>query len=149
LAGALRVEPLTDRPDRLAVGAELYVEGESEPRRIARVESGGRGAVLHLAGIETREAAEALHERYLEADPLPLPAGTYYWHDLVGLTVRDPAGTTLGAVTDVFRTGENEVYVVTDADGSELLVPALRSVVQEIDLDGGTMVIDYRPEEAR
>jgi 16S rRNA processing protein RimM len=111
------------------------------------VETGGRGRVLRLAGIDSRAAAEALHERYLEADPLPLPEGTYYWHEIIGLDVRDPAGGSLGTVTDVFRAGENEVYVVTDADGHEQLVPALRSVVQAIDLDGGSMVIDYHSEE--
>jgi len=105
--------------------------------------------VLRLAGIDTRDAAEALLERYLEADPLPLPDDAYYWHEIVGLEVRDPAGSTLGSVTDVFRAGENEVYVVTDADGRELLVPALRSVVRAIDLEAGTMVIDYRTEDVR
>ena len=133
----------------MSVGADIYLEGESQPRRIEHVETGGRGPVLRLAGIDTRDAAEALLERYLEADPLPLPDDAYYWHEIVGLDVRDPAGSTLGSVTDVFRAGENEVYVVTDADGRELLVPALRSVVRAIDLEAGTMVIDYRTEDVR
>lgn len=141
------MEPLTDRPERLAVGADLFVEGETDPRRVREVEASSRGLVLHLAGIETRDAADALRQKYLEADPLPLPDGSYYWHELIGLVARDPRGMVLGVVTDVFRAGENEVYVVTDADGGELLVPALRSVVPEIDVAAGAMVVDYRPEE--
>ncbi len=65
----------------------------------------------------------------------------------MGLRVTDPAGGPLGTVAEVFRAGENEVYAVTRADGGELLIPALRSVVRSIDLAEGLMVVDYAAEE--
>ena len=145
----MRLEILTDRDDRLTVGAELFVEGEKTPRRIAHVERGGRVPVVRLEGVERREQAESLVGRYLEVDAEPLPEGTYYWHQLVGLRVTDEEGHALGHVVEVFRAGENEVYRVAADDHPELLLPALRDVILGIDLKAGTMTVRYEPEEVR
>jgi 16S rRNA processing protein RimM len=149
LSGAMRVEVLTDRTDRLIVGAALFVEGEDAPRQVREVESGGRVPVVRLEGVERREDAEALTGRYLEVDPEPLPAGSFYWHQLVGLRVVDEAGHDLGELVEVFRAGENEVYRVEADGGPELLLPAIRDVVREIDLEAGLMTVRYETEEVR
>jgi 16S rRNA processing protein RimM len=147
LRGAMRIEPLTDRPERLAPGEEIYLEGEASPRRIVDVEWGGRIPAITWGGIVTRESAEALKDRYLEVDAAELPEGTYYWHQLEGLQVVDPNGTSLGTLISVFRVGENEVYRVENEAGEELLIPALRDVVREIDLPNGRMTVDYELED--
>jgi 16S rRNA processing protein RimM len=148
LAGALKIEPLTDFPERLSSGAEVYLEGDLEPRRIAEANWVGRVPTLRLEGVSTREAAAALVGRYLELPARELPEGSYYWHQLEGLHVVDAAGAELGELVEVFRAGENEVYRVVGEQG-ELLIPALRSVVREIDLAAGRMVIEYDIEEVR
>lgn len=148
LAGAVRIEPLTDVPERIAVGAELFLEGEAAPRKLTAVETGGRVPVVTLDGIADRAAAEELAGRYLEVEAAPLPAGTWYWHEIVGLRVRDEAGDDLGSVVEVFRAGENEVYRI-EGPGGELLVPALRDVVREVDVAAGSMTIRWQPEEVR
>jgi 16S rRNA processing protein RimM len=148
LAGAVRVEPLSDVPQRLAVGATLFVEDEAQPRRVIEAQLGGRVPVVTLEGIGDREAAAALAGRYLEVVAEQLPAGTWYWHEIVGLRVRDGAGAALGRVVEVFRAGENEVYRI-EGPGGELLIPALRDVVREIDVDAGWMTVDWDPEEVR
>jgi 16S rRNA processing protein RimM len=140
LAGAVRVELLTDWPERLTAGTELWLEGDLEPVRIARIESGGRSTVLHLDRFTTREAAEALGGQYLEAPARELPEDSYYWGDLVGLRVEEPDGSSVGELVEIFRSGANEVYRVV-GDGGERLVPALRSTVLRIDLDAGLMVV--------
>jgi 16S rRNA processing protein RimM len=145
LNGGLRIEILTDWPERLEPGSEVLTEGETDPRRIMGVETGGRVPVVHLAGVESREAAEALAGRYLEVPTRSLEPGTYYWDDLIGLKVESTDGEPVGEVVEVFRAGGNEVYRVVGAEG-ERLVPALRSVVQRIDLDAGVMVVS--PDEA-
>ncbi len=145
LAGGLRVEPLTDWPERLAPGAELWLEGDSQPTRIERIESGGRSTVLHLEGIATREAAEALGGRYLEAPARELPADSFYWDDLIGLRVEEADGSHAGELVEIFRSGGNEVYRIV-GDRGERLVPALRTAVLRIDLEAGLMVL--APDDA-
>lgn len=149
LSGGLRLEMLTDRPDRLNVGGHLFVEGEEQARRIEGSELGGRVPVVRLAGIDSRDQAQAMIGRYLEVPAEPLPAGHFYWHQLIGLRVADEAGTDLGTVVEVFRAGENEVYRV-EADGQpDLMLPALRDVVRSIDLEAGSMTVRYESEEVR
>jgi len=148
LTGVLKIESLTDFPERLSPGTEIYLDGDSEPVRIAEMNWAGRVPSLRLDGVSTREAAAALIGRYLELPARDLPEGSYYWHQLEGLRVVDVAGVQVGELVEVFRAGENEVYRVVGA-GSEVLVPALRSVVREIDLAAGRMVIDYDVEELR
>lgn len=148
LAGTLKIESLTDFPERLSPGAEVYLEGDAEPRRIAEANWSGRVPTVRLDGVNTREAAAALVGRYLELPARELPEGSYYWHQLQGLRVVDTAGVELGELVEVFRAGENEVYRVV-GDHSEVLLPALRSVVREIDLATGRMVVDYDVEEVR
>ena len=146
LRGGVRVEALTDWPERLAQGAEVFVESEDRTRRIRRTEAGGRVPVLYLDGVESREAAEALAGRYLEVAPMPLPADTYYWHELEGLAVHDEGGAELGTLVEVFRAGGNEVYRVVGPSG-ERLVPALKRVVLEIDLGARRMVVRLDPAD--
>lgn len=142
LDGDLRVMALTDVPDRLTVGASVVVEGEIEPRRITQVGASRHGPILRLDGVTDRAAAAALIGHHLSAPDAPgeLPAGTYWWHELEGLDVFDPDGRALGRLEEVFRAGSNEVYRVVSPE-AELLVPALRSVVLEIDLGQGRMTI--------
>lgn len=145
LKGGIRVELLTDFPARLAPGSEVWLEDTASPLRIERVESGGRATVLHLAGIATREAAEELTDRYIEAPAHELGEGEFYWNDLVGLRVEEPSGASVGELVEVFRAGGNEVYRIVGTAG-ERLVPALRSAVLRIDLDAGLMVV--APDDA-
>jgi 16S rRNA processing protein RimM len=145
----MRIEPLTDWPEHLQVGAQVFLDGESHARRVRTAEWGGRIPALGLEGIASREEAAALTGRFLETEPQHLPEGSYYWHQLEGLNVEDPSGARLGVVREVFRAGEAEVYRVELTDGGELLVPGVRDVVRRIDLEAGLMVVDYASEEVR
>ena len=131
---------LTDWPDRLEAGAEVWPDGADRPLRILHAETERRVPVLHLEGIDTREAAEALVGRYLEAPQRALDEGTYFWDDLVGLRVESPDGALVGELVEIFRAGGNEVYRVVGPSG-ERLVPALRSAVIRVDLAAGLMVV--------
>lgn len=142
LKGDLRVMTLTDTPARLGVGQLVVIEGEAEPRAILEAGFSRHGPVLRLAGITDRDAAIAVVGRHLLAPEAPeeLPAGTYWWHQLEGLGVVTPEGHSIGQLEEVFRVGTNEVYRVVGPDG-EVLVPSLRSVVVDIDLEAGQMTI--------
>jgi 16S rRNA processing protein RimM len=142
LRGEFKVEPLTDFPERFAVGAQLYVEGRAYTVALSR--NGPTGLLLQLEGVTTRERAAELRGRYLElpeAELAELEDQEYYRFEIVGLEVVDTSGASLGRVFEVMETGANDVYVVRDHE-SELLVPAIDTVVQEIDVPGGRMVIE-------
>jgi 16S rRNA processing protein RimM len=140
LNGGLRVELLTDWPERLVAGAELWPEGATAPMRVASIEKGGRVPVLHLEGVDSREAAEGLVGHYLETASGELEDGAFYWDDLIGLRVEADGGGSLGELVEIFRAGGNEVYRIV-GPGGERLVPALHSVVRRIDLAAGVMVV--------
>lgn len=70
-----------------------------------------------------------------------LPEGVYLYSQIIGLEAKDPDGTVLGKVVDIIRTGSNDVYVVDDDKGQELLVPAIKDVVRQIDLEKRLIVV--------
>ena len=141
MRGELKVEPLTDFPERFRRGASVWIEGRAYTVSLSR--SQPPGLLLQLEGVTTRERAADLRGRYLEVPERDLPEleGAYYRFEIVGLEVFDTSGASLGRVEDVIETGANDVYVVRDAE-SELLVPAIDTVVKEIDVAGGRMVVE-------
>jgi 16S rRNA processing protein RimM len=89
-------------------------------------------------------AAEQLRGGYLEITReqlVPLPEGSYYIFEIIGLKVYDLDGAYLGEITDVLQTGANDVYVV-ETGGKPLLIPALKQVVREVDLQGRRMRVE-------
>jgi 16S rRNA processing protein RimM len=143
LRGAVRVEVLSDESSRFAVGSTLYVEGDQRPLTIAWTGPAKAGLLLRFRELGDRESVEPLRERYLEAVPeAPLPAETWYWHELVGLEARTSDGEVLGTVSDVFRAGAGEVYVVSGGPRGEVLVPAVKTVVVALSPGEGRLVVD-------
>lgn len=143
LRGAVRVEVLSDDPQRFSVGSVLHLEGDDEPLTLAWVQRDGPGLLVRFEERGTREAVEDLRGRYLEAEGAqPLPEGHYYWHELVGVPVTSLDGEPLGRVTDVFRAGGGEVLVVDGGARGEILVPAVSAVVAELAPREGRVVVD-------
>jgi 16S rRNA processing protein RimM len=143
LRGAVRVEVLSDDPSRFAVGSVLHVEGDDRPLTVTWTGPAKPGLLLRFRELPTRESVEPLRERYLEAVPeAPLPPETWYWHEILGLEARTTEGEVLGAVSDVFRAGGGEVYVVTGGPRGEVLVPAVKGVVVELVPEDGRLVVD-------
>lgn len=101
--------------------------------------------LMTLEGIASREAAAALTGTFLSVDrseAVPLKEGEYYTSDILGLDVSDTDGNSLGTITDVIRTGSNDVYVVSlPGRREDVLVPALKKVVREISIEKGKMVV--------
>ena len=144
LRGTLRVEILTDHAGRFGRGSVLYPEGSAEPLTVTWSRADGPGLLLRFRECPTRVEAEALRGIYLEAatQPEALPPDTWYWHQITGCRVQTLGGETLGTVTDIFRTGGSEVYVVTGGPRGELLIPAVGAVVRELAPDAGRIVVD-------
>ncbi|HET8568481.1 MAG TPA: ribosome maturation factor RimM [Candidatus Limnocylindria bacterium] len=147
LRGEVRVDAFTDVPTRFAPGSRLGSDAG-----VLIVESsrqGPRGLIVRFRGFADRARAEALRGQELRvtrAAAREAVGGAYLWADLIGLRARTPSGHDLGPVTEVLRAGETDVIVVRRADGTELLVPAIGSVVREVDVDGGAIVLEPQEE---
>ena len=146
--GEVTVEVRTDDPDvRFAPGSSLRTDpAERGPLTVTAVHPRSGGLVAGFAGVDSREAAEALRGTVLVVDSAELPeieaADEWYDHQLVGLAAVDPAGAALGEVADVVHAPATDLLVVRDADGREHLVPFVRELVPAVDVPGGRVVVD-------
>jgi len=144
LNGAVRVEILTDDPDRFSVGSRLHREGSDAALTVAWSQQDGPGILVRFREVPSRPAAEPLREAYLEAEvgERALADGEFYWHEVVGVSVTTSNGETLGTVRDVFRAGGGEILVVDGGRWGEILVPAVGAVVSELAPREGRIVVD-------
>ena len=140
IRGEVKVEPLTDFPQRFEAGSRLWLDGT--PYTVERGRWQQRNVILKLRGIDTRNQAEALPGKELLApQAMPIEAeGVYYLHDILGARVQETSGAALGELADVFSTGANDVYVVRGPRG-EILLPALDDVVLEVDLQARRITV--------
>lgn len=104
-----------------------------------------RMVLMKCKGVETMNDAELLRGKkvLINSEDLPqLEEGEYYVADLLGLPVFDTAGTQLGTFKDVLSTGSNDVYVIAVPEGKDILVPALKKHVKEINLKDHRIVVE-------
>jgi 16S rRNA processing protein RimM len=143
--GELKIEILTDFPERFASLQTVYLGDDAKPFSVERARLHGNAALLKLKGVDSTEAGNRLRDllvRIPTSDAVPLPRGQYYLYQLVGLAVRTVQGETLGRVVDILDTaGANDVYVVQDGK-REILIPAIEPVVKQVDLDRGEIVVE-------
>jgi 16S rRNA processing protein RimM len=150
LRGALKCRVVTDFPERFKRGTRLALQRPHEAPRpvvLQTAQVSGDHALLRFAEIPDRTAAEAWREAdvLVAADQaVPLPPGEFLWRDIIGLEVQDLAGRSLGTVAEILRTGANDVYV-THGPLGEVLVPATKEVIKDLDPARGRIVIDPLP----
>jgi 16S rRNA processing protein RimM len=143
------VEPMTDFPERFAdlIGQQVLLDANRTCAKalviaLKWVES---RPCLKLDCAQTREQAEAFRGAVLkipESRAVNLSAGEYFWHQIVGLRVVNRTGEDLGKITEVMRLPCHDVYVAERA-----MIPAVKEIVTDIDLESGTMTVDLPPEQ--
>jgi 16S rRNA processing protein RimM len=146
--GSLLLEPLSEILETIPEGSPIYLGPERRPARFLGLRRHGRLYRLQIAGCEDRDAAEAfrgMEVRVQVEETPPLPPGRYYHWQVIGLRVATEAGEALGEIRQILETGANDVYVVTTPDGSEILLPAITSVVRGVDLEAGVMTVRMLP----
>jgi 16S rRNA processing protein RimM len=132
----------TDFPERLKTGKTLFAGDAHRPVSLTGLRPHGSGLLVRFAGVESPEAAGQFRNQWLFVKRTDVPApvqGQLYQHQLFGLDVQDEHGRALGRLTEIIETGANDVYVVTNEQGRELLLPAIASVILTIDLERRTM----------
>lgn len=144
--GELRVTVLTDFPERFLGLKRVFVGGDLKPYEVEKSRLFKGAALLKLRGVDSVDDALRLKGKFVHVpveEAVPLPEGQYYWHEIIGLEVWTTTGELLGKVTEILRTGANDIYVVHD--GKEILIPAIEQVVKEISPRKGRILVELMP----
>ena len=146
IKGEIKVFPLTDDASRFDKLKEIYIESKDEMTKyqIESIKHLKNTVILKLKGIDTMNDSEKLRNLYIKVgrwDAVRLPKDSFFICDIVESDVFDIHGELLGKLADVLQTGANDVYIVKD-DKREILIPALKSVVKEIDLQNKKIIVD-------
>lgn len=140
--GDMKVYPLTDFPDRFNTIKKAYVDDKEIDIISTRYQN--NFVVMKIAGVNSREEVARFTNKLLKinrSDVPPLEDGEYYSFDIIGLDVINQDGITLGQITEILKTGSNDVYITKAENGRQILIPALKKVVTEINLDEGFMKV--------
>ena len=144
--GMLKVKPFTDDANRFEELKKVYIckKEKLEEVEIEEVKYHKDMVLLKVKGIDDMNEAEKVKGLYLKIDrknAKKLPKDTYFIADLLGLEVYSDKEEFLGKVDDIFRTGANDVYVVKDEKGKQLLLPGIPEVIKEIDLEKEKIIV--------
>lgn len=150
LKGVVKVNPFTDDIGKFEDLKYVYIQLKNELKKIKieQVRYNKNQVLLKLEGIDSIEEAEKYRNFYLKTEKESqedLGEDTYYIVDLIGLDVYTDKNEYLGKIEDVFPTGSNDVYVVKDNLGKQILIPAIADVVKEVDLKNKKMIINLIP----
>lgn len=140
--GEVKVLSLTDSLERFRTLKNAYIDGKLI--NITSVKLQKDRAILKIEGIDSVEDAEGYRNKYIEVkreDAIELPEDSYYVADLMDCTVYDTDGVELGKVYDVIETGSNDVYWVKGEGKSEVLIPAMKTIVTKVDIENNTIII--------
>lgn len=137
LNGSLKVQPWCDSAETLCSLKELYFdEGKQKVDVLSSRENKGN-VIMNINGIDTIEKAISVRGSilYLDRNDLHLDEGTFFIQDIIGCEVLDSNTKELyGKVTDVFKTGANDVYQVSSGD-KNVLVPVIPDVIDNVNVD--------------
>lgn len=143
ISGEIAMQVLTDFPERLHKGKKVYLGDSYLPVKIMNIRWKQKLMLLTFEGYSQREKVADLTnlDVFVKSKGLPsLPNGEYYHHELIGLSVFQ-GDSNLGVISEILITGANDVYIIKRLDGTELLLPAIESVISNIDLDTKRMQV--------
>ncbi len=144
--GEMKIEPLTDFPDRFKKLRRVHLvspAGKEIACEVRSVRYAGGIPYLLFSGYESPEKAKALNGWFVKVpveETVPLPEGSYYWFEIIGMEVLSEDGEKLGTIVDVFETGSNDVYVMKRGR-KEIYLPATKEIVKQVDRKAKRMVI--------
>lgn len=147
IKGFVKVIPYTDDITRFEELETVYIDTKNtlEEHIIEDVKYSKNMVLLKFKGIDDINIVEKYRNCYLKIDrknAVELPENTYFIVDLIGLEVYTEEGVFLGKVDDIFSTGSNDVYVVKDELGKQLLLPAIKDVIKNIDIAKGKIIVN-------
>lgn len=146
IKGIVKVNPFTDDISQFEKLKSILVDKKSKllEMQIEEVKYSKNQILLKLKGVDTIEEAEKYRNCYLK---LPrekakkLPPNTYFIADLIGLKVYTDEGNLLGTLEDIYNSGASDIYVVKDELGKQILLPAIKDVIKQIDLEEEKVIV--------
>jgi len=143
--GEVKVEPITDNPERFKQLRQVYV-GDAL-HKVVSVRVLPKFVLVRFEGMDSPEQAKALSGMYLyipKEQVMPLPEDTFYHFDLQGMEVVSTSGEILGTLREILVREANDVFVVDHPRG-EILIPAIKDVVKDVDLENRRLVVELIP----
>lgn len=146
LKGILKIKPFTDDIKKFSNLKTIYIKTKSglTEFKIEQVRYVKNMVMLKLAEIDTVEEAEKYRNLYIKIlrdQEEELEEGLYYVVDILGCKVNTDANQELGKIVDVFQTGSNDVYVVKDEQGKQILLPAIKQVIKNVDIKNKIIIV--------
>ena len=146
IRGEVKVFPTTDDPERFKTLKHVLLDTgrEKKPLEIQGVKFFKQFVILKFKGIDNINDIEMYKKRELwipREEAQELEEDEYYIADLIGMDVVLEDGSKFGTLKDVMETGANDVYVVEDAKGEEILLPAIRECILDVDVEKNVMTI--------
>lgn len=146
LKGFLKVKPLTDDITRFENLKTIYIQKAKEliGFKIQEVKYNKQSVLLKLEGIDDITEAEKYKNFYIKIskeNAVELEKNSYFIVDIIGCQVYTDENEYLGNVVDVFQTGSNDVYTLKNSEGKEILIPAIKEVIKNVDIKNKRIVI--------
>ena len=150
IKGMVKVKPFTDNIERFNNLEKIYIKNRSGQTeyKIQEVKYHKNMVLIKFEGIENPEQADLLRNSYLIVDretEEPLEPGRYYIVDMIGLDVFTDDNEYLGKLEDIYNTGSNDIYVVKNELGKQVLLPAIEDVIKNIDMDNKKVIVHLIP----
>ena len=150
IKGWIKIHPFTEKKDSLIDHKILMASKDEKLWQSFEVESmdvGDKFILAKFKGVDDRNAAEELNKFFISLDKSSLPKldeNNYYWHELIGLEVKNNAGMHFGKVDSLIETGANDVLVVLG--DKEYLIPYIKQVILEVNLETNMIRVDWQDD---
>ena len=146
LKGVIKVKPFTDDIQKFKNFKTIYIllKKDLKEFKIEQVRFNKNMVFLKLEGLNTVEEAENYRNCYIKVkreNNEKLEDGSYYIVDIIGCKVYTDEKQELGKVVDVFSTGSNDVYVTQNEFGKQILLPAIKEVIKNVDIQNKTIIV--------
>lgn len=142
IKGEVKIIPYTDDINQFKKINIIYIKNKTIEIESAKFHK--NFVILKLKGIDTVGDAEILRGEIIsiKRSNKKLPQNTYYIADLIGLEVySDENNEYIGKVKDIYNTGANDIYIVENNESKEILLPAIKEVIKQIDLENNKIIV--------
>jgi 16S rRNA processing protein RimM len=142
--GEMLMQVDTDLPEKIRPDLEVFVGTKKQPYKIKGVRNTASALLISFQSITNPETAGLLRNQlvFIKVPEIrELPDGRYYQHEVIGMSVVDEQGSDIGVIMEILVTGANDVYVVKQDSGDEILLPAIKTVIRDIDIEKKRMIV--------